>query len=211
MKHLFFDLDGTLVDSSEGIINCFILTFKAVNLPVPDLTTLKTFIGPPLELTFSQYGDQFLVDKMLSTYRQHYRDEGVNQVAIFDGIEDCLTKLKSSGYQLYVATSKNQDMAVKMLADLSIDHYFDGVYGALETSYHKADILKRAIHDQQLNPRQALMIGDTHFDMVGGKTVGMACLGILWGFGDEEGLVKHGADAIIDSPAKLLDSLRLEF
>lgn len=203
MKDLFFDLDGTLVDSSEGIINCFKLTFQSVNLPIPELDTLRTFIGPPLESTFAKYGDQNLVDKMMSIYRRHYRDKGVNQVKLYEGIINSLNILKSQNYQLYIATSKNQEMAVKMLTDLSIIDLFEGIYGALEDSFHKADILKRAIEQRQINPKQALMIGDTHFDMVGGKAVNMTCLGVLWGFGAKESLLEHGADHLVKEPTQI--------
>lgn len=207
MKDLFFDLDGTLVDSSEGIISCFTKTFTDLGLHPPDLSTLKTFIGPPLETSFSQFGDRSFIEKASTIYRQHYHDKGVNQVKLYEGIIPSLRDLKDKGYRLYIATSKNEELAIKMLTNLSIIPLFDGVYGAKKDSYTKSDILKRALIDKEIVSFQALMIGDTSFDMIGAKNLDMNALGVLWGFGQEDELVASGADKTISKPKDILKAV----
>lgn len=203
MKYIFFDLDGTLVNSSEGIIKCFKLTFSDLGHEIPDLPTMKTFIGPPLEVTFSQFGDDHFTEKALSIYRQYYRDKGVNQVSLYDGIVSALESLKSKGYSLYIATSKNHEMAVKMVDNLNISQHFESIFGALENSFTKTDILHRAIQELNIDISQALMIGDTKFDILGGKNVGMKTMGVSWGFGLIPTLVENGADLICHHPSEL--------
>lgn len=207
MKHLFFDLDGTLADSSKGIFNCFTLTFTELGIDLPESSVVKTFIGPPLETTFAQFGDDEFVHQALSIYRQHYRDKGVNQAELYPAIKDCLEELQTAGYQLYVATSKNEPMAVKMLTELSIADYFQAVFGALETSYSKADILKRALTRYKIPVAEALMIGDTHFDITGAKSLGMRSLGVTWGFNSRQTLVDSGADEVITQPRDIIKTV----
>lgn len=199
MKHLFFDLDGTLADSSEGILACFTATFTDLNVPVPDLEVLKSFIGPPLEASFALFGDTAFVEKAVAIYKQHYQAGGVYQAALYPGIPEALEQLTQAGYPLYVATSKNEPMAVKMLENLQIVSYFRGVFGSLGND-HKADVLQRGIQTFSLTADQAVMIGDTHFDMIGGQTVGTQTLGVTWGFGTEESLLNSGAQLIAHTP-----------
>lgn len=199
MKHLFFDLDGTLADSSEGILACFTATFTDLSVPIPDLEVLKSFIGPPLETSFALFGDAAFVEKAVTIYKQHYEAGGVYQAALYSGIPEALEQLTQAGYPLYVATSKNEPMAVKMLENLQIASYFRGVFGSLGND-HKADVLQRGIQTFSLTADQAVMIGDTHFDMIGGQTVGTQTLGVTWGFGTEESLLNSGAQLIAHTP-----------
>lgn len=206
MKHLFFDLDGTLADSSEGILNCFTATFTELGIPVPDLEVLKSFIGPPLEASFTLFGDSFFVEKAVDIYKRYYEEGGVYQARLYPDIQESLEKLSQAGYPLSVATSKNEPMAIKMLENLGIATYFNGIFGSLGND-HKADVLQRGIIFFELAPDQAVMIGDTHFDMIGGKTVGTQRLGVTWGFGTEQSLIDNGAQLIAHTPEDIQNLL----
>lgn len=203
MKHIFFDLDGTLADSSPGIINCFTQTFTDLGIPLPDIATLKSFIGPPLETSFSHFGDSAFVNQATEIYRQYYQARGVNQVSLYDQMIESLESLKSAGHQLYVATSKNQPMAIEMLQNFQIGHYFVEIFGSLGND-HKADVIKRGLDKYRLIPSETYMIGDTHYDMVGGKALNLKTIGVTWGFGSEQSLLEHGADYLVHHPLELV-------
>ncbi|MGT2756749.1 HAD-IA family hydrolase [Streptococcus ovuberis] len=207
MKHLFFDLDGTLANSSPGIINSFTKTFTDLGIPLPNGETLKSFIGPPLETSFAHFGDLTFVNQAGDIYRHHYQSDGVYQVTLYDDIAETLKVLKNTGHKLYVATSKNQPMAIKMLQNLNIDHYFVEIFGSLGKD-HKADVIKRGLDKYELTPPETYMIGDTHYDMVGGKSLNLNTIGVTWGFGSEQSLLENGADFLIHQPLELLDLLK---
>ncbi|SDB01614.1 HAD-hyrolase-like [Streptococcus henryi] len=121
-----------------------------------------------------------------------------------------LRDLSASGYDLYITTSKNEPMAIVMLTELGIIKYFKAVYGARPNCYHKADLIRTCLTENQINQSYALIIGDTSFDIIGGKTAGIKTLGVTWGFGLQHDLQASGADAICHSPKdikKILKSL----
>ena len=209
MKYIFFDLDGTLVDSSKGIKNAFRYAFEKLNLKSPEDPILNTFIGPPLETSFSSIlVDDKKVDKAISEFRYYYREKGVFEVKLYSQITDMLNMMRDKGYQLYITTSKNETMTYKMLEYLNIKTYFNSIFGALPDSYHKADVLKRAIKESKAKLNEAIIIGDTSFDMIGGKQVGIATLGVVWGFGKNEDLLKNGADKLAIKPLEILKILQ---
>ncbi|GGE23852.1 HAD-IA family hydrolase [Streptococcus himalayensis] len=207
MKHLFFDLDGTVVDSSAGIKAGFRAAFERMDTAIPSDTILETFIGPPLEVSFSTFGDANWIQEAIHAFRIYYKKHGVYQVEVYKGLTNLLSSLKKLGYHLYITTSKNEPMAHKMLDYLNIDSYFTAIYGALPTAYHKTDVIKRAITEHQLPLEECAIIGDTKFDMIGGKNVGIQTLGVLWGFGTREDLQNCQADEIFEAPEDLLTFL----
>ncbi|MDQ0222565.1 HAD hydrolase-like protein [Streptococcus moroccensis] len=206
MKHLFFDLDGTLVDSSEGILNSFTQTFTELGMELPTLETLKTFIGPPLEASFANYGDDAFTSNAVTIYRKHYTDFGIHQVQLYQGFPEVLDQLIADNYLLYIATSKHEPMAVQMLTDLGVADRFIGIFGSLGKD-SKADVINRAMVKHDIPAKDALMIGDTHYDMIGGKALGLKTIGVTWGFGTPPSLLENGADALASTPSELLKKI----
>lgn len=206
MKHLFFDLDGTLADSSQGILNCFTATFTELRVEVPTRETLKTLIGPPLENSFACFLQSDQVTEAVSIYRKHYQTKGIKEVVLYPDIHDMLEGLVQRGYFLYVATSKHQPMALEMLRNLDIDKYFTGIFGSLGAE-PKADVIQRGLDTHQVQKETSYMIGDTSFDMVGGRTKGLKTIGVTWGFGSSESLLENGADILVNQPLQLLKEL----
>ncbi|VTS26957.1 5'-nucleotidase [Streptococcus pseudoporcinus] len=208
MKNILFDLDGTLVDSSKGIINAFTYTFTNINLEVPDVNLLSTYIGPPLETTFSSYfSNQEDIDLAIGHFRKYYQDLGVYQVIMYEGIEEMLAQLTNSGYHLFVTTSKHEPMALHMLEELGIQTYFSGIYGSLPDRFIKADVIKACLEQENISASESLIVGDTPFDIIGGKSAGITTLGITWGFGSEIDLVKAGADYINHTPSQIAGTI----
>lgn len=206
MKHLFFDLDGTLVDSSKGILNCFTKTFTELKVEVPPLEVLKTFIGPPLEVSFANFLEKDQVNQAVTIYRQHYQDFGIHQVSLYDGFPQALDCLIDKGVKLYIATSKHEPMAIQMLTDLGINDKFTGIFGSLGND-SKADVIQRGLDTYRISIDEAVMIGDTLYDMVGGKSLGLKTIGVTWGFGSKDSLLENGADDIINDPSELIDKV----
>ena len=118
-KTILFDLDGTLTDSGEGIINCATLALRHFGLPIPSYADMRTFVGPPLRDSFIRFGvpaDQ--ADEAIRVYRSRYIPTGMFENTPYPGIRELLEALRAEGYTLYVATSKPEEMSVTILFPL---------------------------------------------------------------------------------------------
>lgn len=209
MQAIFFDLDGTVIDSSEGIYNSFVDTFNRLNLPVPDRETIRTFMGPPLEVTFTEQVGTDKVDTAIHYYRDYYQRIGQFQAKLYPGIRELLERLKEDDrYQLFITTSKNEPITLQMCKELEITHYFDAIYGSTPEAFHKADVLIRAMEENQINNHQAIIIGDTKFDMIGGHSVGIKTLAVTWGFGSQESLLAEKPDYLAATTEQVFEILR---
>lgn len=107
LTHIFFDLDGTLVDSSEGIHNGFVQTFERLGLPVPSDQKIRTFMGPPLEVTFKEEISEEGADQAVKIYRDYYETKGQLEAQLYDGIKEILQQLsQASSKRIFITTSK---------------------------------------------------------------------------------------------------------
>lgn len=206
MTTLLFDLDGTLVDSSHDIIDSFRHSFDQMGLPQPDLATIISFIGPPLAVTFGQFFNQQKdIDRAVKYFRDHYEGKSEHQERIYDGIVDTLTTLIERGHALFVTTSKQEAIAKTLLDKLDLSSYFTAIYGAIPGGRQdKADVISTCLTEQGIDLTEVSIIGDTKYDMIGGKKIGIKTIGVTWGFGQEEELLTYGADVIIHQPIDLL-------
>lgn len=119
ITHIFFDLDGTLIDSSEGIHNGFVQTFERLGLPVPSDQKIRTFMGPPLEVTFKEEVSEEGADQAVKIYREYYETKGQFEAHLYDGIEEVLQGLKQNpNKKIYITTSKNEPVASKNVPTL---------------------------------------------------------------------------------------------
>ena len=204
ITHIFFDLDGTLIDSSEGIHNGFVQTFERLGLPVPSDKEIRTFMGPPLEVTFKEEISEKGAEKAVQLYRDYYETKGQFEAHLYDGIKDVLEKLSQDpNKKIYITTSKNEPTALEMCEYLGIAELFDGIYGATLAAFHKADVLQRAIAENNANKDQSVIVGDTKYDMIGGKTVGIKTLAVTWGFGTNDTLLTENPDFVANTVQEL--------
>lgn len=203
-KYLFFDLDGTVTDSAEGIYNSVAYALEKLGFPVEDKTTLRPFIGPPLTESFKNFCgfDEEKTKLGVQYYREYYPEKGIFENKVYDGIPELLKKLHDSGKKVILATSKPEPFAVRILEHFGIAQYFDLIVGStFDTSrQNKADVLRYAVQTIGADePERSLMIGDRLHDVVGAHEIGMDCAYVLFGFGSREEAAEYKAEYIIDT------------
>ena len=207
---LLFVLDGTLTDSTEGILGCLVYAIERMGFEVPEDT--NKFLGPPIRQSFAEFlgmnGEQ--VDEAVRIFRERYSDTGLFENRVYDGITGMLERLKSGGKRLMVATSKPQVYAVRIFERSGLAQYFEIVGGAeLDGSRdYKDQVIEYVLAKAGITDRSSvLMIGDRRQDVLGAHKTGLKCMGILWGFGSMEELTQAGADYIARTPQEAADML----
>ncbi|WP_454829144.1 HAD family hydrolase [Pseudoxanthomonas wuyuanensis] len=205
---LFFDMDGTLIDSEPGIVAGIEHTFSQLGRPVP--SQLRRWIGPPLRDSFqSQLDDPALVTQALELYRQRYDARGWSEHTIYAGIGDTVQTLHAAGHRVAVVTSKNERFARRIADHLPFGHCFEDVVGASDDGERrfKPDLIAEAMRRLSVAPEQCWMIGDRRMDIEGARHHGMRNVGVLWGFGDEAELRAAGAIRLAQHPQELPELL----
>lgn len=208
-KTILFDLDGTLTDSGEGIINCAILALEHYGLPVPSREALRVFVGPPLTESFKNHGvPADKIDEAVEIFRSRYQPIGVFENYPYDGIRELLAELKAQGHTLYVATSKPEETANKVMEHFDLARYFDKICGAtFDRSRSSKDAVIAFLLEQNGRADNMIMVGDTHFDVLGAAAHGIPTIGVAWGYGNVEQMRQAGAMAIAQTPQELLELL----
>ena len=208
-KTILFDLDGTITDSGEGIINCVIYALERFGLPVPERDKLRYFVGPPLHESFVKQGvPADRAEEAVAVYRERYVPIGMFENTPYPGIRELLEALKESGCTLYVASSKPEWMCVEILKHFNLDRYFDQICGAtMDTSRTcKEDVIAYLIA-QNGKTDNMIMVGDTKYDVIGSKFHGIPCVGVSWGYGTLEDIRQAGAAAIAYTMEQLKEIL----
>ena len=208
-KTILFDLDGTLTDSGEGIMNCAKLALEHYGLPIPSEAELRTFVGPPLHESFIRFGvPAEEADNAIKIYRSRYIPIGKFENHPYEGIREMLETLKAAGHTLYVATSKPETMSVEILEHFGLAQYFTLICGAtMDTSRSsKADVIAYLLA-QSAHAGETVMVGDTAFDVIGAKAHGIPTIGVAWGYGKVEDMCNAGAVAIAETVAELTNLL----
>ena len=208
-KTILFDLDGTLTDSGEGIINCAILALEHFGLPIPDREEMRSFVGPPLHESFIRHGvPADKTDEAIRVYRSRYVPIGAYENTPYPGIRELLEELKAEGHTLYVATSKPEEMSVKILEHFDLAKYFDRICGAsLDTSRSSKEDVIAYLLSLSGRAESIVMVGDTKFDILGAKAHRIPAIGVSWGYGKVEDMETAGAKAIANTMSELLTLL----
>lgn len=197
-KNIFWDLDGTLTDSSEGITKCAALALEHYGKTGYEKEQLLCFIGPPLRDTFPAFGiPKDEVENAIKIFRGRYTTVGKFENTPYDGIKELLLRLKAEGHQLFVATSKPEDTAKQILDKFDLTKYFEEICGATNdgTRDSKESVIAYLL-DKIGSVDDVLMVGDTDFDVLGAAAHGIKTVGVAWGFGDNESMLKAGAIAV---------------
>ena len=211
--HVLLDLDGTLSDSEPGILRSLQWACEEEGFPVPTEAQVRSVIGPPFEIGLPSIGiPDDALERVINTYRVRYKDIGAFENTLYDGIVDMLDELAGLGLSLSVATAKPEQTAHPILDYFQISDRFDVRAGASLTSDRrtKAQVIDHALHELEIHADPDLidhvvMIGDRDHDVHGAMHHGITCIGVTWGYGSIEELLKAGAVALADSPADVAD------
>ena len=208
-KNILFDLDGTLTDSGMGIINCARFALEQLGLPAPEREAMGVFVGPPLRDTFRSFGvPEDRVEEAITAFRSRYIPIGIYENTLYPGIPEMLEKLRSAGHRLFVATSKPEHMAVAVLEHFGLSQYFEKICGAvLDGSRDKKEEVIAYLLKNCGALDNAVMVGDTAFDITGAKAHGIPGIGVSWGYGSVSDIQEAGAIAIAHDPEALWDLL----
>ncbi|MBR7122829.1 MAG: HAD hydrolase-like protein [Oscillospiraceae bacterium] len=206
LKTILFDLDGTLTDSGEGIINCAYLALEHFGMPLPTREEMRVFVGPPLHDTFMKFGvPKESVEEAVKIYRSRYIPTGMFENTPYPGVKDMLETLKSQGHRLLIATSKPEWMAVDILKHFSLDGYFDRICGAsMDTSRSTKEDVIAYLLELNGTAEAMLMVGDTAFDVIGAAAHKIPTIGVSWGYGTVADMQKAGAVDIAHNMQQLL-------
>ena len=197
-KTILFDLDGTLTDSGEGIINCVIYALEKFGMPVPPRENLRYFVGPPLHESFVKQGvPAERAEEAVAAYRERYVPTGMFENSPYPGIRELLEKLREEGHTLYVASSKPEWMCVDILKHFDLAKYFDMICGAsTDLSRNSKEAVITHLLEECGTQENAIMVGDTAYDVIGAKAHNIPCIGVSWGYGQIADMEKAGAVAI---------------
>lgn len=205
-KNIFFDLDGTVTDSGEGIINCAALALRHYGLAVPSREEMRVFVGPPLHETFEKFGvPAEECHNAIAVFRSRYTTVGIFENTPYPGIRELLEALQAQGHRLFIATSKPESMALTVLNHFDLAKYFEMVCGAtLDSSrVEKSDVIAYLLAKTG-SIDQVVMVGDTAFDVLGAASHGIPTIGVAWGYGQVSDMLDAGAIAIAETPEELL-------
>jgi len=205
-RNILFDLDGTLTDSGEGIMNCASLALRHFSIPVPSREQLREFVGPPLDETFLRFGvPTDKIQEAIDVYRSRYIPIGKYENSPYPGIRELLGTLKQEGFGLYVATSKPEATSIDILEHFDLAHFFDRICGAsMDLSRTSKEAVIAYLLEQLGTDKQLIMVGDTKFDVLGASRHGIPTIGVSWGYSSVSDMEKAGAVAIAHSVDELL-------
>ena len=203
---ILFDLDGTLTESGPGIMKAGQYALRAFGIE-RDWRELSFFVGPPLSETFARFVPAQDVDAAVAKFREYYQKDGWLDNAPYPGIPELLAHLKAQGKRLFVATSKLDTMAVRIVEHFGLMSYFEAVCGAPagdKEAGKKVNVVKAALKSAGCDElSRAVMIGDREHDVIGGHLAGLEVIGVLYGYGSREELTAAGADYISETPDTL--------
>lgn len=212
--HIIFDLDGTLTDNTQGIKNSLKYALSQMHVDTYTDQMLEKFIGPPLQWGFQHlFGmDERHTKLAVEHFRTYYGDHGWHQNQPYEGILEMLSELDLLGIGMYIATSKLEKYARKIVEHFEIDKYILQLKGADYggSKAGKTQMISSLLESRAIIPSERIaMVGDTVFDMEGGKNNGLTTVAVSYGFGKHEDLINTSPDEVADDVSELFDILSM--
>lgn len=207
-QYVFFDLDGTLTDSKEGVLECVRYAIEAMGRPVPQGPDLLKFIGPPLQDSFVRYCglSQEESQEALRLFREQYVPVGQFKNRPAPGIAEMMDRLKARGFTLALASSKAESQCVSICQRFGFAPHLAVIAGSSDSrDQSKAEVIREAMGRLGLtDPRPCLMVGDRKYDVEGARECGMDCVGVeFFGYAPPGELEAAGAVAVVSTVAEL--------
>lgn len=211
-KCIIFDFDGTLADTTAGIVTTFQSTFREMGLPVPSVEKIQSTIGLALKDGFKAAMETLSdeqADFAVVTYRRIFYESGIQAITAYPGIVDALSRLQAMGYDLVIATSRGHKSLGLICDNLGISCFFSGEYCSDDVVNHKPapDLVNLILEDKNLDRSDVLVVGDTYYDMLMGKGADCKVCGVTWGNQSREQLQSVDPDFIIDDINDLFEIL----
>ncbi len=210
---LVFDVDGTLLDTSEGMLAAVRYTIERFGLEPLEEETIKSFIGPPIQHSFQRvygFADDVIAD-MAAVFRERYKEKDLLLAKAYDGIYDVMDHLQQTGTAIAIATYKREDYAARLLHAFGFDRYTDLIFGSdFEGRLRKKDIIELALKKAGIaDHAKALMVGDSDNDAIGAAEIGTDFLGVTYGFGfkTRADVERFRAVGTADTPREIIDFL----
>ncbi|QWG84890.1 HAD family hydrolase [Bacillus mycoides] len=203
-----FDLDGTLTDPKEGIINAVLYVLEKMGIEEVNISELDSFIGPPIQQSFAdRYNmNEIEVERAVFYFREYLKKSGLLENKVYDGIGALLQELKDAGNRLFVATSKPTVFAKQVIEHFQLTTFFEEIVGSnLDgTRIQKEEIIAHILQtNEELQKEEMVMIGDRKHDVIGANSNGIASIGVLYGYGSEIELSDAGAIHIVKDVEEL--------
>lgn len=207
-RSVLLDLDGTLIDSEPGILASYRAALRALGHEPDESLDIRGLIGPPIEDVMQsllpRYGETRIAEAVVA-YRQYYGEQGFLGSNPYPGIGDALEDMQRAGLRLYLATSKRETFARRILEHLDFAQYFTAIYGSIPGGArdHKPELLTHILSQHDIAPAHGVMVGDRRYDISGAHAVGLRGIGVLWGYGTRDELETAGADQLVETTADL--------
>ena len=186
LKAVLFDLDGTLLDTGNGVVRSVEYTIKKMGFRSLTQEELQSFVGPPIkEKLKTEFNlDEATAIEGMKVFRKHYGEEDLYIADPYDGIEDLLVAIHKLNIKTGVATYKREDQAIKLLQRFNLADKFDVIHGSdKEGKLTKADVVNQCILDLNVARDEVVLVGDSDNDAIGAKQVGVKFIGVVYGFG----------------------------
>lgn len=206
-----FDVDGTLLDTTEGVLCAVQYTIDHFEFQALPESVLKTFIGPPIQNSFANAyhleGD--ILQEIATVFRNRYKDVDLLKAVPYEGIYDVFDALCRNGIKSSIATYKRQDYAETILRHFHFDRYTDVLRGAdHENKLKKKDIIEKSLRDCGITDyRKAVMVGDSSHDAIGAAEIGLDFIGVTYGFEFRTmaDVMKYPAIGVAATPLEILN------
>lgn len=211
-RFILFDLDGTLTDPKVGITKSVQYALHKMNIVEQDLEKLTCFIGPPLQVSFKEYYgfDEEQTKSAIDYYRERFKEQGIFENELYEGILPLVQLLKEQQYRLVVATSKPTVFAEQILKHFELESYFDLIVGSnLDgTRSSKADIIRFILdYYKGYGNKDFVMIGDRKHDIIGANDTHIDSIAVSYGYGSMEELTESNPTQTAESVEQLKELL----
>lgn len=209
IKLVIFDLDGTLVDSSDDVVDCFTYSFEKEGLKPLSEDEIKPTIGYPLKEVLGRYGD---AERMHANFIEKAKNIMGDKTELLPGVREVLEQIHSKGINIAIATTKIRQNTLRIVQKLGIDKYIGELSGADDVKEVKPapEALTRLLDYYKVNKNQAIMVGDTINDILAARNAGVRCAAVLGGFDPIEKIKQAKPEWIIESTTELLDIISNE-
>lgn len=208
IRAVLFDLDGTLMDSTDAIVDSYYHTFDTIGEPRPERQFIISTIGHPLRKQFPMMTNHD-VDDCITTYRTHYTEHSPAKTVLLPGASETLKEFSGRGLRMGFVTSKKREAAEMLLEHLGALHYMEARIGPLEVTRHKPDPepVQIAMAALEVTPEETVFVGDMHFDVLAGLAAGVTTLAVTTGYETRAQLEPLGAHAVYDTLHEVRDHI----